>query len=82
MREKGRLNSLRETELEAQGWRGVYCCEWPALPHEVRVEFQPMLPLRATSGSMAKQQQKSVSMSWFILLQKTMQMSLLPPERC
>lgn len=54
---------MREMELEAQRWRGVLCCEWPALPPEARVESQPMLPLRATSGSMAKQQQKSLSMS-------------------
>lgn len=51
----------REVELELQGWRGIACCEQPTLPSEAMVKFQPMLPLRAMSGSMAMQLEGSVT---------------------
>lgn len=49
--------------METGGWRGVACCEWPALPPGAMVRSPPALPLRAKSGSVAMQGQGSVSMS-------------------
>lgn len=42
---------------------GVACYEWPALPCGTIMKSQPELPLKAMSGSVAMQHQRSVSMS-------------------
>ena len=46
------------------GWRGLACCEWSALPPGAMViRSQPEIPLRTMSESIATQQQGLVSMS-------------------
>ena len=45
------------------GTRGVFCCEWPALLFGAIMKSQPELQLKAMSGSVAVEQQKSVSIS-------------------
>lgn len=51
MEEEGKWSTLRfmEMGLETQGWRGVACCEWSALPPGAMVRSQPKLLLRAKS---------------------------------
>lgn len=44
------------------GWRGVAYCAWLALPSEIMVESQHMLPLRTKSVSLVMQQQGLASM--------------------
>lgn len=48
---------------EGERKRGRTYCEYPALLSEPMVKSQPLLPLRAMSGSMALEQQGSVSTS-------------------
>lgn len=40
-------------ELETPGWKGIACCELPALPPGLMVRSQPELLLRAMSESVA-----------------------------
>lgn len=46
-------------ELEMQRWRGIACCEEPALLFEAMVKSQSVLQLRAMFGSMVMQWQGS-----------------------
>jgi hypothetical protein len=60
--EAQQLEYYEEMGLETRGWRGVACCEWPALPPEL-VTGPSLLLLRAKSESMATQWQGPVFLS-------------------
>jgi hypothetical protein len=65
--DKEKWSSIMKRERagdSTDGWRGLACCEWSALPPGAMViRSQPELPLRTMSESIATQQQGLVSMS-------------------
>ena len=47
------LGFMKRDGTRDSGWRGVDCCEWPALAAETIVRPQPVLLLRTMSEAVA-----------------------------